>query len=191
MAIQEGHVQEHELVSALGPHSYPGHEHDNDGLDLGDVAEQQTWRIGDAESQARPWENHVPVMVAGQDLSGGHQGVDITITLFQPAAGEQLNGSAVAGALGRDYDRLECRILAVDGPVLVCTSKEQAEQAYAVGQGGSTVIGGQFSWLPSGLDRVRRNCDELWLALPGPSAATTHVSIVVSRRLGVESANLA
>lgn len=155
-----------------------------------------TIRDGNQESgevqaaRQRPAAGHelmiLPVRGAGQDLSGGHQGVDITVTLTQPGAGAQLAGTAVQQALGRDYQRLECRILALDGPILVTTSKELAEQAYQAGQGASTIIGGAFSWLPEGLDRVRRNCDQVWLALPGAAAATTHVSIIVSRRLDIE-----
>lgn len=128
----------------------------------------------------------LPVRGAGQDLSGGHQGVDLTVTLQQPAGGAPLVGSAVQQLLGRDYERLECRVLAIDGPILCATTREQAEQAYNLGQGAAAVISGPFSWQPSGVERTRRNCDELWVALPGAAAATTHVSLIVSRRLAVE-----
>lgn len=128
----------------------------------------------------------IPIRGAGQDLSGGHQGVDVTLALTQPPAGGNLYGSAVVQLLGRDYDRLECRVLAIDGPVMLATSKEAAEQAYAQGAGASTIIPGPWSWLPEGIDRTRRNCDELYAALPGPSSATVHVSVMVSRRLASE-----
>jgi hypothetical protein len=47
----------------------------------------------------------IPIRTEGQDLSGGHQGIHST---FQIAAGV----NPVVQLLGRDYDRLEARILA-------------------------------------------------------------------------------
>jgi hypothetical protein len=44
----------------------------------------------------------VPVQAEGQDLSGGHQGVDFTVVM-------STGTNAVVQLLGRDYDRLECR----------------------------------------------------------------------------------
>jgi hypothetical protein len=67
----------------------------------------------------------IPVRGAGQDLSGGHQGVHFTV-LTDTAAGGPSN---IVQLLGRDYARLEVKILAVDQPIVIAQSKEMAESA--------------------------------------------------------------
>ncbi|HXC83877.1 MAG TPA: hypothetical protein VNV62_18670 [Trebonia sp.] len=116
----------------------------------------------------------VPVMAEGQDLSGGHQGVDFTMVVSTAV-------NPVVQLLPRDYDRLEARILTIDEPVVLATSREMAESpANAVNAAGLPAVG---SVLPVGIDRVRRNCDEVWVA--ATSATPTRVSVSVSRRLPV------
>lgn len=71
--------------------------------------------------------------VEGQDLSGGYQGVHFTQLISTGI-------NPVAQLLGRDYDRLEARILACDYPVVLAQSREIAEAAAAAaGTGLSTM----------------------------------------------------
>jgi len=64
----------------------------------------------------------VPVHAEGQDLAGGHQGVHFTMVV-------SLTVNPVVQLLGRDYDRLECRVMTADEPVVLAQSKEIAESA--------------------------------------------------------------
>lgn len=116
----------------------------------------------------------VPVHVNGQDLAGGHQGTHFTMVISTAT-------NPVVQLLGRDYDRLEARILAVDEPVILAQSKEMAENAANQAASIPNPVG---SYLPVSLDRVLRNCDEVWAA--ATSATPTRISVVVSRRLPVE-----
>lgn len=116
----------------------------------------------------------VPVVAEGQDLSGGHQGIHFTMVV-------STGTNAVAQLLPRDYDRLEARILAIDEPVVLAQSKEMAESTINASAGaGLPAVG---SVLPIGLDRVLRNCDEVWVA--ATSSTPGRVSVIVSRRLPV------
>lgn len=117
---------------------------------------------------------HVPVRVHGQDLSGGHQGVHFT--LYMLTGGQP--GQAVQMALPRDYDRLEARVLTTAEPVILAQSKEMAE---APGNTAATITGPSGAYLPAGVERTLRNCDELWIA--ATSSTPTLVSVSVSRRL--------
>jgi len=120
----------------------------------------------------------IPVKAKGQDSTGGHQGIHTTF---------YLNASnPVTQILYRDYDRLEARVMSTGGtglvvatpvPVVLAQSKEIAENA---AQAGVTYAGPTGSLLPPSVDRVLRNCDEVWAAWLGSPAL---VSVVVSRRL--------
>jgi hypothetical protein len=118
----------------------------------------------------------VPVQAMGQDHPGGHQGVHFTMVV-------STGTNAVIQLLPRDYDRLEARILTVDEPVVLAQSREMAE---APANQVTSVPSPVGSYLPAGLDRVLRNCDEVWVA--ATSATPTRVSVAVSRRLPVEPA---
>lgn len=120
----------------------------------------------------------VPVRASGQDHSGGHQGIYSTFLLNA--------SNPVVQILPRDYDRLEARIMSTGGTGLIVVtpvavvlgqSKEIAEFA---AQAGLAFTGPAGSLLPPSLDRVLRNCDELWAAWLGTAAL---ISVVVSRRL--------
>lgn len=119
----------------------------------------------------------VPVEARGQSHSGGHQGIHFTMVI---ATGS----NAVVQLLGRDYDRVEARILTVDEPVVLAQTREMAEAAAnAANAAGLPAVG---SVLPIGVDRVLRNCDEVWAA--ATSATPTRISVIVSRRLPVAPA---
>lgn len=119
---------------------------------------------------------HVPVKVHGQDLSGGHQGVHFTVAVSTAV-------NAVQQLLPRDYDRIEAKILSTTQPVILAQSKEMAESP---GNSAATITQPSGSYLPSGLDRTIRNCDEVWVA--ATAATTTLVSVIVSRRLSAQLA---
>jgi hypothetical protein len=118
----------------------------------------------------------VPVHAIGQDHPGGHQGDHFTMVV-------STGTNPVVQLLPRDYDRLEARILAVDEPVVLAQSREMAEASANQVTAVPDPVG---SYLPVSLDRVLRNCDEVWVA--ATSATPTRVSVVVSRRLPVEPA---
>lgn len=114
----------------------------------------------------------VPVTTHGQASSGGYQGIHFTMVV-------STGTNPVDQLLGRDYDRVEARILTIDEPVVLAQSKEMAESAQnAANAAGLPAVG---SVLPIGLDRVVSNCDEVWVA--ATSATPTRVSVIVSRRL--------
>ncbi|HEX4661903.1 MAG TPA: hypothetical protein VH307_31290 [Streptosporangiaceae bacterium] len=117
----------------------------------------------------------VPVHASGQDLAGGHQGTHFTMVISTAT-------NPVVQLLGRDYDRIEARILTVDQPVVLAQTKEQAENAANQVTSVPAPVG---SYLPITVDRVLRNGDEVWAA--ATSATATRISVIVSRRLPVAS----
>jgi hypothetical protein len=115
----------------------------------------------------------IPVHARGQAHQAGHQGLHFTTsvnTTTQPV--QQL--------LGRDYERTEAQVLAVDEPVYLAASKELAEAAAAAGANAGIAQPGA-SYLPVGFDRPILNGDELWCA--ATSATAGRVSVIVNRRL--------
>jgi hypothetical protein len=66
------------------------------------------------------------------------------------------------------------------GPVVLAQSREIAEAAAAAG---ANFTGPPGAYLPAGVERTLRNCDELWAAWLG---TTSLVSISISRRLPSE-----
>lgn len=123
----------------------------------------------------------VPTMPLGQDLAGGHEGISLTVYMSTAV-------NPVDQLAGRDYDRLEARIMAVGQPVVICHTKENAENvaAAAAAAGGISLTAGAplpGGWLPAGSERTLRNGDEIWIA--ATAAAGGMVVLTVSRRLPV------
>jgi hypothetical protein len=118
------------------------------------------------------------VRAQGQDNAGGHQGIHATFALSSQ--------NPVVQLLPRDYSRLEARVMstgATPAPVILAQSREIATAAASQG---TAFTGPAGSWLPASVDRVLRNCDELWAAWTGTPAL---VSVIVSRRLPDTSPN--
>jgi hypothetical protein len=116
----------------------------------------------------------IPVSIVtqpGQANPAARQGICFTMVV---ATGT----NPVDQLLGRDYDRVEARVLAVDEPVVLAQSKEMAANAANQVTGTPNPVG---AYLPTGVDRVIQNCDELWVA--ATSATAGRVSVIVSRRL--------
>ena len=116
----------------------------------------------------------MPVEAVGQDHPGGHQAVHFTVVISTAT-------NPVVQLLPRDYDRLEARVLTADEPVVLAQTREMAE---APNNQVTAVPAPVGAYLPAGLDRTLRSCDELWVA--ATSATPTRVSVSVSRRLAVE-----
>jgi hypothetical protein len=116
----------------------------------------------------------LPVTVVSQPGQAGpaaRQGTHFTMVVSTGV-------NPVDQLLGRDYDRVEARVLSADEPVVLAQSREMAENAANQAANVPFPVG---SYLPAGLDRPIVNCDELWVA--ATSATPTRVSVIVSRRL--------
>jgi hypothetical protein len=123
-----------------------------------------------AEHKMQP----LPVEAAGQTHQAAHQGIHLT-QFVQLGTGN----NQVVQLLGRDYDRTEAQVLAVDEPVWLAATREAAEAALGSATAGVPQAGA--SWLPTGFDRPILNGDELWAA--ATSATATRISVIVNRRL--------
>jgi hypothetical protein len=126
----------------------------------------------------------VPVSHEGQGPSAAHQGIYRTQVL-------DATQNPVIQVLGRDYDRTEARVgnyavpgQSAGGYVVLSQSREIAEQVFTQYSATGAFNGPVGAWVPSGVERVINNCDELWATLV--SAAPAYVSIVVSRKLPVK-----
>lgn len=116
----------------------------------------------------------VPVHVAGQPFSGGHQGSHFTMVL-------STGTNPVDQILGRDYDRVSAQLLSVDEDIVIAQSRELAESANNQVASVPTPSG---AYIPKGLWVSIGHCDQVWAA--ATSATPTRVSVIVSRRLAVE-----
>jgi methionine-rich copper-binding protein CopC len=103
-------------------------------------------------------------------------------TVIVPAGGGTLTIQAIAGATAGSVYQAGMTIQPAStgpGPLILAQSKEIAE--YAAGQG-AAFAGPAGGYLPAGVERTLRNCDEVWAAWLGTAVL---VSVSVSRRLPV------
>lgn len=100
-------------------------------------------------------------------------GPSLTLAIVAPAA-----GSGTASIRGQ----IVAQAAAAGGPAPVVLAQNQAiaEGVAAQIAQGNTFMGPAGSYLPASLDRLLRNCDELWVSWTG---APTLMSVIVSRRL--------
>lgn len=119
----------------------------------------------------------VPTVNNGQVSQAAHQGTLITWALTP-------NNPLIA-ALGRDYQRTAVYITAVDAPIMIATTKDNAQGAIAQGaqpaEGTATPMQSSSGYVPQGIAYPWMNCDMLYIALIGN--VPTRVSIQVCRRL--------
>jgi hypothetical protein len=118
----------------------------------------------------------IPVRVDSQAQPAAHQGTYFTTVVA-------IGANPVDQVLGRDHDRVEARVLTVDEPVVLAQSKEMAENLANQVTNVPNPVG---AYLPTGIDRVISNGDELWIA--ATSSTPTRVSVEISRRLTSEHA---
>lgn len=99
----------------------------DDGLSVVDDGHQQ-WHARQEQTLALPYDDGVPTRLIGQDAPGAHQLAPVTKLLFAPSGNNP--GQPFDQALPRDYQRLECRILAIGGAIAICPSKEVAQAVW-------------------------------------------------------------
>jgi hypothetical protein len=127
----------------------------------------------------------VPVSHEGQGPSAAHQGIYRTQVL-------DATQNPVINILGRDYERTSARVgnyavpgQSAGGYIVLSQSREIAEQVLTQYTQSGAFNGPVGAWVPSGVERVIDNCDELWATLV--SAAPSYVSVIVNRKLPVKA----
>src|ERR1017187_4907672 len=107
----------------------------------------------------------VPVSHEGKRPPAAHEGIYRTQVL-------DATQSPVIQVVGRDYDRTEARVgnyavpgQSAGGYVVLSQSREIAEQVFTQYTATGAFNGPVGAWVPSGVERVINNCDELWATL--------------------------
>lgn len=138
-----------------------GDEHDQAEADVAEVIEDRHFSV--------------PTTNAGQVSEAGHQGGLVTLVVNA--------SNPVVQLLGRDYPRTAAYVLAVDAPVFLATSKENAQASIGpqVTAGAAAPLVSPSGYLPALVNYPWMNGDELWAGMIG--STPTRISVEVCRRL--------